>query len=325
MAGKKRVSVGDVADILGAGRQSERKRSEDVRVCIVVARDAPPGLVSCVRGAFVPELPGGCVRVLPMGEESAPGADCALVLAGPDASAALGCARRIAGGGVPAAIAVESMLDRAEADLRPDGLVSYVAGANDEALRESMASWLVGACEEKGIALAANFPFCRQAKVRELVRTCALGNAAVGAVAILPGADFPVMTASQAKLALDIAAAYGRPLRLERLADLAGVLGAGVLYRAIARGLVGLAPGLGWALKAGMGYAGTVATARAMELRLGGEGLPGGAGLRARASQALACLRDLAREGSSRLAGGGRRSDAPDAGDRYLTLRQGRA
>ncbi len=322
MAGKKRVSVGDVADILGAGRQSERKRSEGVRVGVVVARDAPPSVVSCVRSRFVPELPGGHVEVLPLGEEPAPGTDCALVLAGADAPAALAAARRIAGRGVPVAIAVESVLDRAEEAMEPTDLVSYVAGANDDALGDAIATWAVGACGEKGIALAANFPFCRAAKVRELVRACALGNAAVGAVGILPGADLPVMTASQAKLVLDIAAACGRPLRLERVADLAGVLGAGFLYRAIARALVGLVPGVGWALKAGVGYAGTVATARAMELRLGARGLPPSSA-RARVGQALEGLRDIARERLSRPTRAG--AVDGDAEGRYLTLRQGRA
>ena len=314
MAGKKRVSVGDVADILGAGRQSERKRSEGVRVGVVVARDAPPSVVSCVRSRFVPELPGGHVEVLPLGEEPAPGTDYA--------PAALAAARRIAGRGVPVAIAVESVLDRAEEAMEPTDLVSYVAGANDDALGDAIAAWAVGACGEKGIALAANFPFCRAAKVRELVRACALGNAAVGAVGILPGADLPVMTASQAKLALDIAAACGRPLRLERVADLAGVLGAGFLYRAIARALVGLVPGMGWALKAGVGYAGTVATARAMELRLGARELPPSSA-RARVGQTLEGLRDIARERLSRPARAGVVDG--DAEDRYLTLRQGRA
>ena len=48
---------------------------------------------------------------------------------------------------------------------------------------------------------------------------------------------------------------------------MAGVVGAGFAYRALARTLLGLIPGVGWALRAGMGYAGTVATGNAIKAR----------------------------------------------------------
>ena len=90
----------------------------------------------------------------------------------------------------------------------------------------------------------------------------------MGAVSLVPGSDLPIMCANQAMLALDIAAAYGRDVSLERAAELAGVLGAGFAWRALARTLVGLVPGIGGLLKAGVGYGGTVATGRALRLRL---------------------------------------------------------
>lgn len=92
-------------------------------------------------------------------------------------------------------------------------------------------------------------------------------NAAVGAVTLIPGSDMAIMTANQAKLALDIAVAYGRGLDPSRALELAGVVGAGFGYRALARAVSRLAPGLGWAFKGAMGYVGTVATARALQVR----------------------------------------------------------
>ena len=77
----------------------------------------------------------------------------------------------------------------------------------------------------------------------------------------------PIMTANQAKLALDIAAVYGQDLSAWRVPELAAVVGGGFAYRAAARQLLGLIPGIGVAIKAGMGYAGTLTTGVALRAR----------------------------------------------------------
>ena len=73
--------------------------------------------------------------------------------------------------------------------------------------------------------------------------------------------------ARAAKLALDIAASYGKGLSAGRIPEVAGVVGAGFAYRALARTLLGLIPGAGWVLRAGLGFAGTVATGNAVKAR----------------------------------------------------------
>ena len=75
------------------------------------------------------------------------------------------------------------------------------------------------------------------------------------------------MCASQAKLALDIAACYGNGVELSRALEVAGVFGAGLAYRGVARAAAGLVPCLGFLLKAAVGYAGTVVTAKAVQAR----------------------------------------------------------
>ena len=70
------------------------------------------------------------------------------------------------------------------------------------------------------------------------------------------------MTARQIRLALDITAAYNINMSVETITELLGVVGAGFGYRTVARTVAGTVPGFGWALKAGMGYAGTHTTAR---------------------------------------------------------------
>ena len=98
--------------------------------------------------------------------------------------------------------------------------------------------------------------------VKQITSACAKENAAIGAVALVPGSDMPLMTARQIRLALDITSAYNIDMSIETIAELLGVVGAGFGYRTVARTVAGAVPGFGWALKAGMGYAGTRTTAR---------------------------------------------------------------
>ena len=70
------------------------------------------------------------------------------------------------------------------------------------------------------------------------------------------------MTANQARMVLDIAAAYGEELSMDRARELLGVLAAGFGLRALSRQAVKLVPVAGWAASAVIAYAGTVAMGR---------------------------------------------------------------
>ena len=268
MASRK-VTLGRALEVLSSGRSSFAQRDERVVVRVHVDATCPRPVAAAVRRALVAERPGGIVDVLGLAPapEGAERADVALVLVGEGPCAAL--ARSYAGAGVPVAMVAEGALDVPPLGLdgQAGALVGVVAGSSEGALLDRLASWLAGVAD-KPLALAANFPFCRRAVTDALVTRRALENAAVGAVSLIPGSDLPIMCASQCALALDIAAAYGRDVDLERLAELAGVMGGGLAYRSLARTLVGLVPGLGAVLKACVGYGGTVATARAIRLRL---------------------------------------------------------
>ncbi len=69
-------------------------------------------------------------------------------------------------------------------------------------------------------------------------------------------------------MALDIAASYGLTSRIERIPELAGVIGAGLVYRSAARSMASAIPVFGWFIKASLGYFGTKATARAIKERI---------------------------------------------------------
>ena len=134
--------------------------------------------------------------------------------------------------------------------------------SNDGNLEE-LATRIVRALDDDYlVALAKGYPPFRRAVCEEVIRNNARQNAVVGALPI-PGADMPVMTANQARMVLNIAAAYGEELSMERARELLGVLAAGFGLRALARQAVKLVPLGGWAAAAAIGYAGTIAMGRA--------------------------------------------------------------
>ncbi|MBM6675179.1 hypothetical protein H6A07_00220 [Olsenella uli] len=270
-------SVGRVAEVAGFARAASRGRDERVLVRVLVDPACPRELTCAVRDALVPERPGAVVEVLPLAG-AAPGPeapDAVLALVGPDSPREPLLAHARAG--APVALVVEGLLEAPR--LAPDELgaasVDVVAASSTEALGDKLAAWLASVTD-KPLALAANFRFCRRAVVDALVSRCALENAAVGAVRLIPGSDLPVMTANQLRLALDVAAAYGRPLEPARAAELLGVTGAALGWRSVARALLGALPGLGVPLRAGVAYAGTLATGTALRLRFEAADRPGG-------------------------------------------------
>lgn len=143
--------------------------------------------------------------------------------------------------------------------------VGIVCGTDPETLTQKLACWVVDTLDEKIGAFVQAFPFARKEKIHQLVVSCASQNAMVGAVGFIPGADMPVMTANQLRLALDIAQLYDKPLDASRLAELGCVVGAGVLYRGVARSLLGVLPVVGPLIKASVGYGGTITTGRTLE------------------------------------------------------------
>ena len=149
-------------------------------------------------------------------------------------------------------------------------------------ITSKLGAWLADRISGKRLALASNFALVRRAVAVEAVKATSFQNAVIGAVAIIPGADLPIMTANQAKMVLQVAAAYGVPLGAERIKELAVVVGGAFTMRAIARQFLTLVPGAGWAIKGAMGYSGTIAMGyAAIEYFEGGADLSGlGAKLR---------------------------------------------
>ena len=270
MPRKSSFSVSKVLDVLGAGKTADEKRSEGVSIAVAVDSDAPRDLVAVVRDSLVSQQATAVVRVLSLADASGDAAnvrDAVILLPGsnPAAAGEIACARARAG--VPVALVAHGALDLPAFNDLPEevsGLISGVVATDADRLADRLARWLLDATD-KPIALAANFPFCRAPLVSSLAARCAAENAAVGAVDIVHGSDFPIMTANQMKLALDIAAAYGDELSPKSAVDIALVLASGLAWRAFARAVNGAPPMGTWASRAAFAFAGTWATSILIE------------------------------------------------------------
>lgn len=307
MPGK--LPIDKIMEVVGAGREADKGYNEPIAVAVWVDPGAPQALLQTLRDCLLPEQPTGLVEVHDLHDrflEREDPTDVAVVVPGSCGDAAREVVRSFAHNGTPVAVVVESAVEAPDFGLEQDSasLVGVVAASDDSHMKSKLADWLVGATP-KGIAFAANFPFCRDAEVTALVRRCAVSNAAVGAVDLVHGADMPVMTANQAKLALDVAAAYGHGMELARLPEIAGVVVAGVAYRWAARGLCEVVPGLGALVRSAAGYLGTTATGRAVQLRFDladGNGSERVAQARGAVSALVGGLADVAMRGSEAVA-----------------------
>lgn len=143
---------------------------------------------------------------------------------------------------------------------------------------EDLAERIADRADEGSYQLAARLPAVRPAIVEQIVKKFSLQNGVLGVAIFIPGADFPVLTLNQIRMVLRIAAAHGEALDKERAVEILTVVAAGLGFRTVARQLVGVVPGFGWAVKGGIAYAATraVGEAAAAYFAAGGTRLIGG-------------------------------------------------
>ena len=128
---------------------------------------------------------------------------------------------------------------------------------------EEIAERVADRAGDTSYVLAAKLPAIRRAVCQQIVNKFARQNGILGAAIFIPGADFPVLTLNQIRMVLRLAAAHGEEIDAKRAVELLGVVGAGLGFRALARHALTVFPGPGWAIKGGVGYAGTLALGEA--------------------------------------------------------------
>lgn len=106
------------------------------------------------------------------------------------------------------------------------------------------------------VALAQALPAQRQRLVERIIRNTALTNALI-ALQPIPGADIPILAASQVRMVLRIAAAYGRPMDASHAGEFIASVAGTLLVRFGGAQAAKLVPVLGWLVSASITAAGT--------------------------------------------------------------------
>ena len=121
------------------------------------------------------------------------------------------------------------------------------------------------------LVVSTALPVIREAVAQHTIKHFALQNGVLGVAIFIPGADFPVLTLNQIRMVLRLAVAHGEELDRERAFEVLSVVAAGLGFRTLARDIVGLVPGVGWAVKGGVAYAATIAVGSGARARVGGD------------------------------------------------------
>jgi len=149
----------------------------------------------------------------------------------------------------------------------------------DETARAPVAATIVSVfSDDRRLALARHFPGLRTQVFQSLIQETAQANAkfafTTGLAETVPILSAPlalgdilVLTKNQVVLGYRIMLAAGRDGEPRRMVgEVLGILGGGLLFRQIARELVGLIPVAGLPLKIAVAYSGTWAIGRAMAM-----------------------------------------------------------
>jgi uncharacterized protein (DUF697 family) len=128
---------------------------------------------------------------------------------------------------------------------------------------ERILELLAQRADDRAYLWAARLPVLRPAVAEQIVEKFSRQNGILGVAIFIPGADFPALTLNQIRMIFRIATAYGEQIDRDRALEVLAVVGTGLGFRALARSALGLVPGVGWAVKGGVAYAGTQALGRA--------------------------------------------------------------
>ncbi|MBM6756969.1 hypothetical protein H6A18_10705 [Collinsella tanakaei] len=258
-----RIPINKLADALKMGVTAIKDTDEPVRVSVFVDSSATPFLIETIRDAFVPQTTAALVRVQPLSGELSVKADTdisiVITCGSDDLQAAV---QQIVVAGAPCAVVCESSVE-APFIVHDTPMLGLIASTNKTHLLETLARWILDRTD-KDTAFAANFPFMRIAAAMRSITSCALTNMATGALAFIPGSDFPVMALAQLGMMFDLAGMFGKPIAPERGYEAAGILAGGLACRAFARAAARQVPRMGFVVKALVGAAGTVAMGRAL-------------------------------------------------------------
>ena len=158
-----------------------------------------------------------------------------------------------------------------------NGAQIVFGSANDPAsLATEFIPRVLDALPDRHLSLARHWPLFRMAVARKLIGDTSISSAtyafSTGLAEVVPVLDIPfnvadvvILTKNQALMVYKLGLALGLSTRWQdHVAELGGVVGAGFLWRQVARQLIGLVPVWGILPKVAVAYAGTYAVGQAI-------------------------------------------------------------
>jgi uncharacterized protein (DUF697 family) len=154
--------------------------------------------------------------------------------------------------------------------------VAFGAASDPASLSTEFIPRLMDALPNRHLSLARHWPLFRMAVARKLISDTCMSSAtyafSTGLAEVIPALDIPfnvadvvILTKNQALMVYKLGLALGLSTRWQdHVAELGGVVGAGFLWRQVARQLVGLIPVWGILPKVAVSYAGTYAVGEAI-------------------------------------------------------------
>jgi uncharacterized protein (DUF697 family) len=154
--------------------------------------------------------------------------------------------------------------------------VAFGSALDPDSLANGFIPRVLDALPDRHLALARRYPLFRLAVARKLISDTAFASASyalgTGFAEVIPALDVPfnvadmmILTKNQALMVYKLGLGLGLSTRWQdHVAELGGVVGAGFLWRQIARQLVGLIPVWGILPKVAVAYAGTYAVGEAI-------------------------------------------------------------
>jgi len=157
-----------------------------------------------------------------------------------------------------------------------DARIAFGSAIDPDSLAAQFIPRVMEILRDRQLSLARHYPVFRLAIARNLISDTSLANATysigTGFAEIIPAltvpftvADMMILTKNQALMVYKLGLALGLSTRWqEHVTELGSVVGAGFLWRQVARELVGLIPGWGIVPKVAVAYAGTYAVGEAI-------------------------------------------------------------
>lgn len=126
-------------------------------------------------------------------------------------------------------------------------------------LNDRIGAWICAVLPSKETAFARTFNFVAHGVAKDCIAITTAQNAALGALPIVPGADFAILSANQIKMLIQIASAYGHDIDKDMLKEIGAVLVCGFGFKKVAKSMKKFVPVLGPFIGAGVAGGGTYA------------------------------------------------------------------